>query len=190
VSFEGVRLPPGRMRYCGPRFRDDATFLGSGRAEARRLVSELAVGESTSLLEVGCGPGRLPIGMIAEGVRVARYDGVDIDAAAVRWCRRHLSSDHPEMRFHHVEAQHRRYNPDGPAMAHTFRLPVDTGAVDLVYLHSVFANLEPADIRVYLREFRRVLRPSGCVFLTPFVEDAVPPAPSIPLTTSRSAPAS
>lgn len=174
VAFQGALLPPPHLRYCGARFRDDATFLESGREEARRLVRDFSVDESTSILEVGCGPGRLPIGILAEGLRIARYDGVDIDDRALRWCQRYLSRGHREYQFHIVRAGHRRYNPRGPAMDEEFRLPLQTHSYDLIYLHSVFANLEPNDVRVYLSEFRRLLRPAGQVFLTAFIEDGVP----------------
>ena len=55
--------------------------------------------------------------------------------------------------------------------------PVDRNAYpDLAYLHSVFANMLADDIRIYCREFSRLLRPGGHVFATAFVEEDVPPA--------------
>jgi hypothetical protein len=39
----------------------------------------------------------------------------------------------------------------------------------------VFTNMEPGDIAIYAREFRRLLKPGGQVFLTAFVEEDVPP---------------
>ena len=175
TRFEGQVLPAPHMRYCGPDFHDDAVFLGSAREEARRLVRDFQVGDQTRLLEIGCGPGRLPIGLIAEAVPVARYDGVDVDAAAIRWCQRHLAPDRPGLHFHHITARNERYNPDGQAMDDSFALPLEAGSYDLVYLHSIFTNMLESDVAVYCREFHRLLRPGGVVFLTAFVEEGVPP---------------
>ncbi|HYJ78008.1 MAG TPA: hypothetical protein VEW03_00200, partial [Longimicrobiaceae bacterium] len=62
-ELDGSILPPPERRWCGPEFRDDAFFLRSAEAEARRLVERLGCGPRTRLLEVGCGYGRLPIGL-------------------------------------------------------------------------------------------------------------------------------
>jgi SAM-dependent methyltransferase len=175
VEFNGVVLPPPDMRYCGARFRDDSTFLSSGIAEARRLVSDFELGARTRLLEIGCGPGRLPIGILAEVGEIERYDGIDIDSRAIQWCRTYITAAHPAFVFHHVDARHQRYNPDGAPMDEGFRLPFPDRDFDLVYLHSVFANMEPNDIKFYAKEFHRVLKPGGAVFLTAFVEESVPP---------------
>ena len=48
------------------------------------------------------------------------------------------------------------------------------GFFDIVYLHSVFANIIEKDVRIYTKEFRRVLKPDGRLFLTAFVEENVP----------------
>jgi SAM-dependent methyltransferase len=173
--FDGALLPPAHMRYCGAEFRDDATFLASGKAEARRLMSEFGLDRHTRMLEIGCGPGRLPIGILAEFGDIDRYDGVDVDARAIRWCRTFITAGHPGFVFHHVAARNARYNPDGPPMDARFRLPLPDGGYDLVYLHSVFSNMEPDDVRVYAREFHRLLKPDGRGFLTAFVEENVPP---------------
>jgi len=161
------------MRYCGAAFRDDATFLASGREEARRLADEFGMDAETRILEIGCGPGRLAIGMIAEGCPIARYDGVDIDRAAIDWCRRYVTKQHPLFEFYRVDAQHARYNPEGKQMDDAFSLPFEAASHDMVYLHSVFANLLENDIKVYCREFHRLLLPGGQLLLTAFVEEGV-----------------
>lgn len=174
VAYDGQRLPPHNMRYCGSDFRNDKVFLDSGKAEAQRLARDFGMGRDTAVLEIGCGPGRLPIGIIALGLPVGCYDGVDIDRAAIDWCRRYITSEHPNFRFHAVDARHERYNPKGRPMQDGFRLDAEDSSFDLVYLHSVFANMVPEDVEVYCREFARVLRPGGRVFLTAFIEENVP----------------
>jgi SAM-dependent methyltransferase len=162
------------MRYCGAEFRDDSVFLGSGRDEAQRLIRDFDLSAATRLLEIGCGPARLPIGILAEVGEICRYDGVDIDKASVRWGATHVSAKHPSFRFHRVEARHERYNPRGRPMSQGFRLHFEDSQFDIIYLHSVFANMNPDDVYVYCSEFARLLKPSGSVFLTAFIEEDVP----------------
>ena len=115
VRFRGAVLPPARMRYCGAAFRDDATFLDSGLAEAKRLVADFGIGPATRMLEIGCGPGRLPIGLIAAQVAVGRYDGVDIDARAIRWCRQAHHREAPRVPLPSRRGPPPALQPRGPA---------------------------------------------------------------------------
>lgn len=41
------------------------------------------MGPQTRVLEIGCGPGRLPLGILAEQGTIGSYDGVDIDVASI-----------------------------------------------------------------------------------------------------------
>ena len=60
-------------------------------------------------------------------------------------------------------------------MTTAFSLPFDPGVFDIIYLYSVFSNLIEKDVRIYTREFLRLLAPpGGRVFLTAFVEEGVP----------------
>jgi SAM-dependent methyltransferase len=175
VWFEGHALPPPELRYCGADFRNDAYFVQSAVEEAGRLRKTLALGQGSRLLEVGCGPGRIAIGLLYASYSVGRFDGIDIDRRAIEWCRRFISLSHPEYHFWTVDAKHERYKPDGKEMTTAFSLPFEPGVFDIIYLHSVFANMIENDVRIYTREFRRLLSPGGTVFLTAFVEEGVPP---------------
>ena len=175
VLFKGSCLPPRHLRYCGERFRDDRAFLESGENEAQRLVSSLELHRGSSLLEIGCGPGRLAIGLLRYLGPINWYHGIDIDRKAIQWCTRFISRYHPTFRFEAIDASHDRYNPTGQPMDERFSLPFAAESFDIIYLHSVFANMVEYDVRVYAREFQRLLKPDGRVFLTAFVEEEVPP---------------
>lgn len=162
------------MRFGGANFSSDDAFLDSGKNEAARLVREFGLSAQSSLLEVGSGTGRLPLGIVQELGSIKRYEGIDVSEGAVSWCRRHLATRYPWMRFTLLSLKNERYNPHGQA-ADSFRFPFDNAQFDAIYLYSVFSHMLEADVQMYLNEFARVLRPGGGVFLTAFLEENVPP---------------
>jgi SAM-dependent methyltransferase len=172
--FDGTPVPPAAMRCGGRNFRAAADFVATGEREARRVRDDLALPADGSLLEVGCGPGRLPLGLVRRGVPLREYCGVDVRVDAIGWARRHLTALDPRFRFVHVDVHNARYNENGRAEQSAARLPFDGRAFDVIYLYSVFSHLELADARAYLGEFERLAKPGARLFLTTFVEDDVP----------------
>jgi SAM-dependent methyltransferase len=73
-----------------------------------------------------------------------------------------------------LDLQNDRYNPEGASIDDDFRFPLATGEFDIIYLFSVFTHMIAEDIKIYLREFERLLRPTGKIFLTAFIKDGVP----------------
>lgn len=167
-SAAGIALPPVQLRKGGQHFDADSKFLDGGRRDARALVKQASLTNSSSVLELGCGPGRLPIGIIDELGGVGRYIGVDVEKEAIAWCRRHIKR--PGFQFVHINAANERYNPAG---SDDHRLPIG-GSFDVAYAYSVFSHMRTQDVRAYLAEFSRLLAPSGLAFVTAFVEADVP----------------
>ncbi|HEX8672550.1 MAG TPA: class I SAM-dependent methyltransferase [Longimicrobium sp.] len=174
VTCDGVRLPPPHLRFCGAEFQDDRYFLASARREARRLVDEAGLTSQGRVLDVGCGPGRLAIGLLDLPGGVAGYLGLDVHRPSIDWCTRNLGRAHPAFRFHHVDVRNDRYNPDGTQQAGAVRLPAESASHDVAYLYSVFSHMLPAGVKGYLHELHRVLAPGGTLFFTGFVETDVP----------------
>lgn len=175
VRHQGLALPPPQHRQGGRHFKDDAAFVAAGRRDARRLQETFGVTTETRVLDIGCGAGRLAIGLLAQVGEMRSYTGVDVAWRSVDWCRRHITDEHAGMRFVHVDVANPRYNPGGRKLGDDFRLPLPDGSADVIHLYSVFSHMEPDDVRVYLREFARLLAGAGGVFLTAFVEDGVEP---------------
>lgn len=173
VEFGDLLLPPSLLRLGGANFRDDEVFVESGRADAQNLRTAFEVDASSSILDIGCGVGRLPIGLLAEFGEFTGYTGVDVDATSIHWCRTHIEARHPGMRFVHLDVANPRYNRNGQPITDAFRLPWESDEFDAIFLYSVFSHMEKDDVCAYLKEFRRVLRPQGGVFLTAFVESGV-----------------
>jgi SAM-dependent methyltransferase len=91
------------------------------------------------------------------------YHGFDVDAEAVEWCRRNFDD-----RFHftRVNAKSTVYNPRGEVRP----APLDRqdASADLVFSQSLFSHLLEDDVRHYLKESHRVLRPGGWMVMTFF----------------------
>jgi SAM-dependent methyltransferase len=171
VTSGGVVLPAKHLRLGGKEFKDDRFFLASARSEARRLIERCGFTPGQRALDFGCGVGRLPIGMLAEFGETTGYEGVDVDEDCVRWCKRHIERRHPGFHFHRIDAANRRYNPEGRTGCD---LPFERQTFDVIYLYSVFSHMLVDDVNGYLQQFARILKPTGCVFLTAFVEEGVP----------------
>ncbi|MCY4102268.1 MAG: class I SAM-dependent methyltransferase [bacterium] len=96
------------------------------------------------VLDVGCGPGTITLGLAR---RAGRVVGVDMSPEMVEACGA-------------LAAREGVANVSFEAGS-AYELPFDGDAFDMVYAHQVLQHL--ADPVAALREFRRVLRPGGLV---------------------------
>jgi SAM-dependent methyltransferase len=174
VLHHSTILPAKHLRFCGVEFKDNEYFLNSAKAEAERLTARNHLSQHSRILDLGCGVGRLPIGILAKGLEIESYWGVDVDERSIRWCKKYIESKHSKFQFQHTNARNALYNPKGAELDTHFRLPFDDGSVDIIYMYSVFSHMLTDDIRLYTREFKRILAMGGSAFLTAFVEENVP----------------
>lgn len=174
VIHDGVLLPPKTLRPCGPNFQDDGFYLGSAKKEAGWLADRFGLSPESSLLDVGSGPGRLAIGIIQRVGEIEKYRGVDVSEESVRWGQEHITPEHPNFQFVHVDVENRRYNPEGSGKDSGFEFPFANEEFDLITLYSVFTHMLTDGVRAYLKDFRRILKPEGRIYLTAFLEDGVP----------------
>jgi SAM-dependent methyltransferase len=142
---DGPPLPPRRLMVRVAGTADAQWFLRSGRAGYDAIAAHVPLEEIRSVLDFGCGCGRVTRYWDGFGGSVS---GSDLDGRAIEWCRRSL-------RFAHFEQ-----NGFEPPLAY----PAES--FDLVYALSVFTHLT-AELQVAWRdELLRVLRPSGYLFVT------------------------
>jgi SAM-dependent methyltransferase len=174
VVHHQVVLPPHALRKCGADFRDDRYFLQSAQREADRVIQRCGVTGHSRILEVGCGPGRFPIGLVTRVGKLAQYCGLDVEAASIQWCQRYLTRAHRTLQFRHLNVHNLRYHPSGEQLDASFHFPFPEHAFDLIYLYSVFSHMIRTDISVYLHDFQRLLGPNGRVCFTGFLEEGVP----------------
>ncbi len=101
--------------------------------------------------------------------REGRYAGFDVSREAIAWCTENISGSHPNFEFRVVDIQNGAYNPIGKYNSSNFRFPYPDDSFDVVLLASVFTHMLPVDVKHYLHEIVRVLKPGGRTLITFFL---------------------
>lgn len=146
-------LPSGALVATTQGGSDTASYADSAvsgfltiQALLRRSGHDPASVES--VLDVGCGTGRLLLGWHADRPS-RRLAGVDINGSLIAWNREALGS---------VAEWH--------ASDVLPPLPFDDGTFDVIQLASVFTHLPLDYQRQWVNELRRLLRPQGTLIIT------------------------
>lgn len=158
--------PPRRLQYVG---RGDFGLQGV-------LLRELLIGRGlkadSDFLDIGCGVGRAAIALIPV-LDGGSYRGFDIVPGGIEWCRREITSRHPNFRFELADVNNRQYNPHGDTPAHQYSFPYEDESFDLALASSVFTHMRPDGTSRYLAEAARVLRPGGELLCEFFLLDEI-----------------
>ena len=173
VEVSGSIIPSKYRRYCGSEFKDDNFYLKSAEKEAKRLINYFQCTQQSQVLDVGCGQGRLPIGILRV-IGDINYIGIDVDKKSIDWCKRYIQLKHPSFKFKHLNLHNERYNKNGVKIDEEFCFDLAENSVDIIYLFSVFSHTTEEDLRAYLNDFFRILDKRGKIFFTAFVENDVP----------------
>ncbi len=143
-------------------------YQATGERFLELLREHCGLVPDSRVLDFGCGIGRMAVPM-TRFLEHGTYDGVDVSAADMRWCRRHISRKFPNFRFHTSAVYHREYNPGGTLRAVDDRLPFADGSFDVVLASSLFTHLLEAETEHYLAEVARVLADGGTAFVSFFL---------------------
>jgi SAM-dependent methyltransferase len=168
MGLDPAAIPDPPVHLAWRVGRGDHRAIGE---ELRRIVvGRAGLRPSDRVLDIGCGVGRLAA-PLTRYLTAGSYEGFDIDAELVDWCRTHITPRHPRFRFRHVDLKSSLYNPAGAAHAAAFEFPYDSGSFTFVVATSVFTHLLTADAGNYLRQAGRVLAPGGTLVATFFLLD-------------------
>jgi SAM-dependent methyltransferase len=122
-----------------------------------------------TVLDVGCGIGRMALPLTGYLSSKGQYWGFDIVDDGIEWCNQNISPRCPNFHFAKADVRNPVYNPDGGRAAHRYRFPYETGHFDFVFATSVFTHMLPGGVANYLSEISRVLRPGGRCLCTFFI---------------------
>src|SRR5207247_6207433 len=88
VVYRGSVLPlPSQRRNCGDEYASDEFFFESAIGEAQRLEAKLGCTVNSAVVDLGCGLGRLAIGLVRD-VGAVPFWGFDVVKEHITWCRK------------------------------------------------------------------------------------------------------
>ena len=119
-----------------------------------------------SVLDIGCGIGRMAIPLTKYLDGAGKYEGFDIVRSGIDWCTENISSRYSNFHFRLADIYNSTYNPSGKGAARDFIFPFPGASFDFVFLTSVFTHMLPDDLDHYLSEISRVLKKQGRLLVT------------------------
>jgi SAM-dependent methyltransferase len=158
-------LVPPRRRVTG----DYSEYRRIGEEFLGHFVRLGGLQPGDRVLDVGCGPGRMAAPLTRYLESGARYEGFDVVAREVDWCRRNITPHHPSFRFQLLDVRNPHYNPVGSVEPEAVELPYGDASFDFAFATSVFTHMLGAPWDRYLRELARVLAPGGRFLFTYFL---------------------
>jgi SAM-dependent methyltransferase len=165
-EYLGYRIPAHLILLTGA---GPESLEAIGKAHIAHYQKHVGLAPDMTILEIGCGIGRDALQLKDLLQPPGRYVGIDVTRDSILWCQRNISARHPDFSFHHFDARHELYNPFGTKTTPDFVLPVADASVDRVMLGSVFTHLFEYELLHYMKEIRRVLKPSGLAYATFFL---------------------
>lgn len=133
------------------------------------FIQRAGLKPTDSVLDVGCGVGRIAYGLTSYLKPPGRYEGFDVMESLIKWPKQEISSRFPYFNFYRVDLHNLMYNPTGTIKSIDFVFPYADESFNFVFLTSVFTHLQPPEIRHYLSEIYRVLKPGGRCLCTCFI---------------------
>lgn len=162
-----ARRPP-LVPPRGKIFVGQGNFVQIGDTLLKHFIDLCGLQAHQRVLDVGCGIGRIARPLAGYLNEKGSYEGFDIVEEGIEWCRRHYAH-YPNFRFLHTPLENDLYNLSTDQKASGFRFPYGDNEFDLVILTSVFTHMQPEDVAHYLKEIRRVMKPTGRCFATFFI---------------------
>jgi SAM-dependent methyltransferase len=156
--------------------------VGGGNPElvASEIISVLArhvdLGAQRSVLDVGCGCGRIAAGLTQFLNETTDYIGVDIVPGLVEFGRKFITPRYSRFKFLLLDEGNFTYDawrPEGRVVDITkLSEACPAGSVDLAISISLFTHLDYAAAVFLLKNISRMLASGGRAFVTIFVVDA------------------
>jgi SAM-dependent methyltransferase len=166
-NFLGFDIPVDLLNMTGGGVSDfDSIAFG----HFEYLKKYIAILPTDNILEVGCGIGRDAI-PLSKFLTTGSYKGIDIIGRSIQWCESNIGKKNKNFKFYHFDVKDKLHNPNGEKDLIDYKLPCEDSSIDKIFLWSVFTHMFERDIEIYLKEFQRVLKPSGRVLITCFIVD-------------------
>ena len=163
LAFEPDLVPPpALMQSEGISALEEWFRWGEEWSMLLRFYGKIS--HASSVLEIGCGLGRIAFPLRYVLSHEGSYDGFEICRYKVDFLEQ-FHQAYPHFRFRWADVQNTHYNPNGQMTSETYRFPYPDNAFDIIFAASVFTHLLPEATAHYFKEAARVLKPDGrCLF--------------------------
>ncbi len=152
-------LTPPRHLVLASRIGGGVPDFRAAGLENFRCIIELAnLKPYETVLEVGCGIGRMAVPLTRYLDQSGKYEGFDIIPISIGWCQKKITPRYPNFRFRLADVYSGLYNPKGRFKSSEYKFPYSDESFDFVFLFSVFTHMIPQDFEHYLAEIARVLK--------------------------------
>lgn len=146
-----------------------ADFEIEARAIVDYYINLTGLQPNHSVLDVGCGIGRIAAPLTEYLGKDGSYEGFDIVEIGIRWATNHITRQYPNFKFQRANVFSEMYHPDGKFKASEYRFPYKDKSFDRIIASSLFTHMLPADMNNYLREITRVMKDDGRALITYFL---------------------
>jgi len=144
-------------------------YLAVGEEFRDLLQAKFGLKPEHKVLDVGCGAGRVAIGLVDYLTPPGEYHGFDTYPFGIEWCNERIAPHYPHFHFSLCDVHNNTYNPFSRVKASEYVFPYEDGTFDVVVLRSVFTHMFPDQIMHYTSEIARVMRPGGHALITFFL---------------------
>jgi SAM-dependent methyltransferase len=164
--FKNFQIPAHLISLtgAGPETLDEI-----GKAHIANYKRIVGIDPGMTVLEIGCGIGRDALQLTDVLSKNGAYIGIDVTRDSILWCKNNITEHFGNFSSFHIDAENELYNPFGTKSTTDFQLPCKDCSVDRIVAASVFTHLFEIEIVHYMKEFRRVLKPTGLAYVTFFL---------------------
>ena len=163
-----IPVPPESRNFVGGNFCDSEKFLAHACLQLDAM-RRFGIMPTHSVLELGCGIGRLATILTQYLDATGYYLGVDINLGGIAWCHENIHQRYGNFDFVVVNAKNDHYrhaHEYGQQEFTNAEIPIPAGRTfDFVTAYSLFTHLQWEETQRYFAVVTALMKP-GAVFLS------------------------
>lgn len=156
VNKRNPMIPPKGLIFIG-----SGDFKKQGDHLLDLLIKYADLKPDNTVLDIGCGIGRLAVPLTQYLNPDTHYEGFDIVKIGIEWCEKKITTKYPNFHFLFVDLKNDLYNLKTNEEAKSFKFPYPEKSFDCIVLTSVFTHMMPEDVDNYLKQISFVMKDNG-----------------------------